>query len=86
MDLMAKILERESSNSEFVYIYKEYGKWVVYDRSALRLNKQLKNLMIVCHVINGAFWLPKAEVDMNRISEDCIFYRTDMECILKLNK
>lgn len=84
IDLMAKILEREGSNSGLIYIYNEDGRWMVYDRSALQLNKLLKNLMIACHVVNGAFWLPKAEVDMNKIPAEYILSSSETECVVRI--
>lgn len=85
MNLMAKILEREGTNSGLIYIYRENGKWVVYDRSALYLSKMIKNLLIACHVVDGAFWMPKAEVDMKVVPREHILSTSSTECVLKYN-
>lgn len=85
MTLMAKILEREGNNSGLIYIYHENGKWVVYDRSALYLNKMFKNLLIACHVVEGAFWMPRAEVDMTMVPQDHILSTSKTECVMRYN-
>lgn len=85
MNLMAKILEREGSNSGLIYIYYENGKWVVYDRSALYLSKMIKNLLIACHVVDGAFWMPRAEVNMSDLPKEHILSSSKTEYVLRYN-
>lgn len=80
---MLTILEREMDNSGRIYLYREEDKWVVYDRSALYLSQMIQGLLIFKHVVEGVFWLPKAEVDMQAVPEERVLSRTARECILE---
>lgn len=81
--MMLTILEREMDNSGKIYLYREQDKWVVYDRSAFYLSRMIQGLLIFKHVVEGVFWLPKAEVDILTLPEARVLSRTARECILE---
>lgn len=83
---MLKILERESDNESRIYLYREKEKWVGYGRSALYLCHLIKDLPVASYVVEGIFWLLKAEMDVKLLPQEYVLCRSSEECVLDVSQ